>query len=162
MTYYIKQIGSTDNPIKDEMKFNDLNYIMHFEKVGKDNRNHPNVCTGDILIAIGVGQSYRILAIYKISSRFREATFEDCPNEYIRNRWPWVVNTTNLTPTFGTEWRNHDIQIDNLRQDFLKLFPNENITMRSQSLGALKHGKGYIQINKKFGEFLFNEVKKYN
>lgn len=37
------------------MKFNDLNYKIHFEKTGKDNLNHPNVYMGDIKILYELG-----------------------------------------------------------------------------------------------------------
>ncbi len=159
MAYYVKQLGSDKYPVQDD-EHNQINYLMHFQKTGRNNKNPPNICKGDILIAIGVKQSQRVLSIYKIMSTPDQATIENCPDEDIRKRWPWVAETINLTLKFGKEWQKHDLQLETLRKTFINFNPKENVTLKKQTLGALLRGSGYLQINPKFAEFIIKEVEK--
>lgn len=155
--FWLKPIGVTDNPIKENTPFNKLKDRLHFSRL------RPNgVKQNDILIAYGVGTS-KILSIYKATSFPLHVKQEEIEEERWLERWPWYVEVDNLTSNFGLIWANHNLWINSLKDEFLEMNPDQTITaVGGKTLGALNFGKDKLKLSPDFAKFIINKVVTIN
>lgn len=153
INFWLKPIGVTDNPVKEDELFNVIEDRLNFSK------QRPNgVKTNDILIAYGVGAT-KILSIYCATSYPLVVTELEKEKEDWLNRWPWYVTAHNLTPIFGENWSRHNFYINSLREEYLSINPNKPITaVGGQTLGALNYGKDKLKLSPDFAKFIIDKV----
>lgn len=150
-TIWLKPIGATGYPVTSDRLFDDAVYPLHFAKEPK------SVKIGDIVICYGVGAG-KLLSVYRVFSPVRRATPDQVESEEWMKRWSWIKDGQNLTPNYGRNWYSNDLLLKELRVDFLNSFPVKNITLTSQSLGALHHGSDKFRLSREFGEYLLNAI----
>lgn len=149
---WLKPIGHTESPINPGQKFNSKRPKLHFS-----NRRPTGVNIDDILITYGVG-ARAILSVYKVQSEPKYISDEDIEAGY-DERWPWYVLGENLTPEFGAKWWEYDLQLKDLRKEFLSAYPNKSITdAGTQSFGAFNFGADKLHLDNDFGNWLYNEI----
>lgn len=155
--YWLKPVGVTENPIPIGQKFSALNQRLNFSK-GRPN----SVKIGDLLICYGVGTT-QILSIYRVATAPIKVTQAEINNESWLERWPWYVNSENLTPNFGNEWWKHGLNPFRLMDAFKLQNPNVPITaVGGHSLGAINQGKDKLNLSREFAEFLIQKVVPLN
>lgn len=160
INYWLKPIGVTGDPIKEGDPYSIVN-------VGKGDLNFSKlrptgVSPNDILIAYGVGTT-KILSIYRVTSFPEYVTKEDIQKVDWFERWPWYVNGENLTPIFGGNWWKHNLQINGLREQFLKANMSGAITaVGGKTLGGLNFGKDKLKLSHDFAKFIINKVVAIN
>lgn len=153
ITFWLKPIGATASPVPEDRLFNQSKDNLHFSKL-RPNGVKPN----DILIAYGVGTS-NILSIYRVTSFPIGATLEEKKNADWLNRWPWHVQTDNLTRKFGATWARHNLGINALKEEFLANNPGKSITaVGGKTLGALNYGKDKLRLSPDFARFIIEKV----
>lgn len=151
--FWLKPIGVTENPVAEDRLFNKLNDELNFSKV-----RPTGVKPDDILIAYGVGTS-KILSIYSVTSFPISATLKEIEEFEWLERWPWYVQARNLTPNFGLTWASHNLWINALKEEYLRMNPSSAITaVGGQTLGALNYGKDKLKLSPEFAKFIIDKV----
>jgi hypothetical protein len=146
-TFWLKPIGVTNNLVPFTRKFDEIDSDLHFSKL-----KPKGVKEGDILICYAVGH-LKILSIYKVKSEVKNTGNEN-------DRWPFYVIGENLTPNYGREWANLNINITNQKNLVLenKLF---DVTPSGKnSYGSLMRGADKLKLTKEFGNYLLNKISK--
>lgn len=157
ITYWLKPIGVSDQPVTEDRLFNLPEEELHFSKM-----RPTGVKPGDILIAYGVGTT-KILTVYKAISFAERVTNEDINQIPRLERWPWYVRGTNLTQDFGNTWFNHNLFINSLRTEFLAQVPTGSITsIGGKTLGGLNFGKDKLKLSPEFARFIIDKVVSIN
>ncbi len=149
--FFLKPIGHSGHPIlaKDKQKFGDRKELLFAKQKPK------NINLKDIFISFGTG-SRSILCIHTCLTGVEEVQKITPEIE----RWPWCISGYNHTPKFGDRWWDSNITIDQLRDDYLSLYPKKAITAAgSQSLGALNRGADRLKITKGFAEFICQKIQ---
>jgi hypothetical protein len=156
VNYWLKPIGSDDDPILENRLFGDMRTNLHFSAV-----EPKGVKIGDVLIAYGVGAK-RILSIYRVLSSPNKMTEAEIRESRLR-RWPWYVNATNITPKFGARWNHHNVYASELVSDFLRCHPTGYITkVKGKTLGALRWGADKINLDPEFARFVVTKIGALN
>ncbi len=150
--YWLKPIGVTESPITEDRIFNKQNLDLHFAVP-------PNaVRSNDILIAYGIGAK-RILGVYKATTNGIEMTEEEREVEEWTKRWPYYVESENLTPNFGQNWMKHNLYANDLVAEFLRDHKGKHITFNGgDTLGALNYRKDKIRLTNEFAEFIISKI----
>ena len=109
---------------------------------------------GDVLIAYAV-KTQRMLSVYT-------ATEEKGYVKYFKRerdkQWPWYVKCKNNTPLFGANWPNINLTLRELRESYLRKFPDGLVFMKSQNLDDLKHGHDHIRLDARFAEYVIKQM----
>lgn len=148
---WLKPYGSQDMKVDVSTLFAE-DSPAHFSK-----RKPKGVKVNDILIVYGVGPT-NILAIYKVTSTPLEVSLEEKEEDKNLKRWPWYVKVNNLTPKYGKNWMKYNFKLKSLQKEFTTLFPDENISFKGKTLGALNFGQDKVRLSRKFASFVINKI----
>ena len=150
--YWLKPIGVSESPITEDRIFNNQFLDLHFAV-------SPNsVRKNDILIAYGIGAK-RILGVFKATTNGIEMTLEEQEEEEWTKRWPYYVESENLTPSFGENWMKHNLYASDLVEEFLNNNIEKHITFKGgNTLGALNFKKDKIRLSNEFAEFIILKI----
>ena len=153
--FLLKPIGHTGHPIlvKDRQEFG------NHKKIRFANPRPKNISPKDIIISFGTG-SRSVLCIHTALTDVAESPKEMQDKDPDTARWPWFISGDNHIPKFSDRWWEFDITIDQLRDDYLSLYPDEAITdAGSQSLGTFNQGADRLKITKGFAEFICQKIQ---
>lgn len=153
INYWLKPVGVTNHPIPETRLYNELREPMHFSKL------RPNgVKPGDILIVFAVG-STKIISLFRVTSYPEHATEEEIEDDDWLERWPWYVEAENLTLKFGATWARNGMFIGDIRDEYLHLHPNQDITFAGgQTFGAFNFGKDKLKLSPDFAHFMIEKI----
>jgi len=154
--FFLKPIGVTDRPIllKDQRDFSNLNQNLHFSK-----KKPKGVRKGDVLITVAVTAG-SLLSYFKVTGGLQEVTKDEILRDGWKERWPWYLAGRNSSPGFGGQWWIHNIQREDVRKEFLELYPDTPVTSAGGfTLGAINFGADKVQITKEFADFLISKIK---
>lgn len=147
-TYWLKPLGTIENPISAETKFDDGLFRMTFAK------GRGSIKTGDIIISYAV-KSRRILSIYTATSD--DGIIKDFEDERYK-RWPHYIVCENRSTQFGSNWAKINLSLDSLSDSFLNSHPKSFLHHESKTLSVFQWGLDRLRINNDFGEYIINEV----
>jgi|GEM_PF-2656846 len=151
INYWLKPIGVTEDPVTPERLFNEFNYPLHFAQP-------PNsVQINDVVFCYGVGVK-KMLSVYKVVSEAKQLQPDEGYDEEWMKRWPWVIQSENLTMKYGGEWSKYDLYLSILKNEFLDKNPKGLITTSSQSLGGLSWGKDKLRLSKDFARYIHEKI----
>jgi len=157
--FWLKPIGSSESPVRENRPFNEIEEDLHFSKQ-RPNGVKPN----DILIAYGVGTT-KMLSVYRVTSFPIRVPQEDIDKDKDNwlERWPWYVEAENLTQHFGATWAKHNLFTGSLRDEYLIANPDKPITaVGGQTLGALNYGKDKLKLAPDFAKFIIGKIMSIN
>lgn len=154
-TYWLKPLGSKEFPYSPDEVMDRENTRLDFAKCPK------GVAQGDVVICYGVGVR-KVLSVIKITDGPRQATKKEKRANKHLERWDWCMYGVNMTLKYGCKWNNYNLTLHNLEQDFLSHYPNEMLTTKSQSLGALRYHSDKIRLNPNFACFIISEIMDRN
>ncbi|MBE0450715.1 MAG: NgoFVII family restriction endonuclease [Clostridia bacterium] len=143
--YFLKPIGSAEEPFDEKRVFDPGIIEMRFS------RRRPNsVRKGDVLICYGVGTT-KLLGYFKVIS---DPYFDDSNSQ----RWPWKVETQNLSPTYGLTWVTKSNTLNHVKN----IYGDDKILtyVGGKSFGALQFGADKVQLNDDFAKFLIELIDK--
>jgi len=144
--YWLKPTGNPERPPEVHTVFNQARVRVEF-------RERPrSVRIGDILILYRIGVSM-ITCVTECLTAPVYVTQEELQTEPWRERWPWSVETRNLTPEYGSVWNEYDLQPFPLVREYNQLHPEE-----PQGLGALQFSKDKVKIRRRFAEFIMQRI----
>ena len=150
VTYWLKPYGTIDEQVPDTMKFDEDPFDMTFA------RGVQNIKEGDVLVVYAVG-SRKILSVYVSTGVWdKKRTFKS-PRE---ERWPYFVVCRNLTTEFGAKWPQESLTLDNLRDSYLRMYPNKEVRPGSKDFRVLQWGHDRIILEREFTEYVIDEVMK--
>lgn len=157
VTYWLKPIGVTEDPVLPDKKFSEESDDLYFSK-----RRPTGVRPNDILITYGVG-STKILSIYRATSFADHVTPDDIEENSWMERWPWYVTGLNLTRRYGHVWSQYDLSLNNLKNDFLNENPEGYITfVGGKTLGTIQRGADRVRLSHEFATFIISKVMSIN
>lgn len=142
--YFLKPVGSTDNPFDESRKLSETIQEMHFSK-RKPNAVRP----GDILICYGVGTT-KLLGYFRVLNEPFLLANED-------TRWPWAVDSENLSPKYSLRWASFSNMLSSALASYG--YGKELTYVGGKSLGALNFGADKIRLNESFAHHLINIIK---
>lgn len=151
INYWLKPIGTTEDPVTEGRSFKNKIQYMHFSVTPK------SVNKDDYLIAYGTGAK-RILSLYKVLEKPEKMNPD---NENWRKRFPWETQGENLTPEFGANWVKHSLYASNLVREYLALNPEGSITeVGGKTLGGLNFSRDKINLDPDFASFIIQKIDK--
>ena len=152
--YWLKPIGVTGEPIKNGEKF-----ILSSQRLEFSKKKPSGIKYGDIIITYGVGTG-KILSVYKnMSSEPKFVSDKELEKDSWRKRWPWSIEGKNLFQKYGGIWWKYNLHINELKDEFLKQYPNEGITRTGgKTLGCLNYGGDKICLAENFAKYLISKV----
>lgn len=150
-TYWLKPLGSKEFPYSPDAVMDKENTRLDFAKCPK------GVAQGDVVVCYGVGVR-KVLSVIKITDGPRQATKKEKRKNKHLERWDWCMYGENMTLKYGCKWNNYNLTLHNLEQDFLSHYPNEMLTTKSQSLGALRYHSDKLKLNPNFACFIISEI----
>lgn len=106
---------------------------------------------GDILFVHRIHAS-KIIFVAETIGPPRSGTKEESIKESWRQRWPWSIETKNLTPTYGAYWKRYAVNPFDLAKEYNKVNPEDKV-----NLGRMKFG-AYVSISEGFAKLLLNEI----
>ena len=152
VTYWIKPLGTSEEPVSENTLFGQTEHDITFAKYPQ------RVMAGDVLIAYAV-KTQRMLSVYT-------ATEEKGYVKYFKRerdkQWPWYVKCKNNTPLFGANWPNINLTLRELRESYLREFPDGLVSMKSQNLDALKHGHDHLRLDTRFAQYVIEKMMEIN
>lgn len=143
---FIKPIGVSGNPIYEGDFSTKGESYMYFSK-----KRPSSVTVGDILIAYAVG-GRKIIGVYKVTS-------EPMWDEDGDPRWPWYVESENLTPKLSNcKWSETDLWVTGYANHYAETY-NKPVTYNGgMNLGALNYGCDKIRLDDEYGQYLLGKV----
>jgi hypothetical protein len=113
---------------------------------------HPaSINVSDILFVHRIGVA-SLIFVAEVALEARQATAEELAKDPRHKRWAWVVDTKNLTPTFGSHWRKHRLKTFALSKEYNRLNPQERV-----KVGRLQFGAP-VRISQGFAKFLLGQI----
>jgi hypothetical protein len=153
-TFWLKPIGERFDHVTEDWKFDEPVQELYFSK-----RQPKGVKIGDIIIAYGVGIR-KILSYYKVTSdaeHLSEAILKKSPE---RKRWPWFVQSDNLSIKYAKVWYKHNLTLQNIVKEFQQNDISGILTVvGGKTLGAFERGLDKIRIRKEFAEFIIGKIE---
>lgn len=150
--YWLKPIGTKENPIPHDKLFNRTTDFMHFAVTPKSVRKN------DILIAYGTGTN-KLLSVYKVNEKPEIVK----NNEVWRERFPWEAEAENLTRNFGKNWFALNFNPFSLVEEYLSENPTGYITnVKGKTLGGINYSKDKIELDENFAEFVIEKMNQNN
>ena len=144
--FWVKQWG---DPKKD--KDFELQSTTELE-IGIDFSQKPtSIQIGDILIIHRIKHA-KIMFVAEVTSEPCKATPEDIKKQDWRKDWGWRLETRNLTPVYGGQWKEHSLKSFALAKEYNEANPQDEA-----NLGRLNFGK-HVRVSEDFGKFVFNEI----
>jgi len=150
--YWLKPIGTKENPISNDRLFNRITDLMHFAVTPKSVRKN------DVLIVYGTGTN-KLLSVYKVNEKPEIVK----NNEAWRERFPWELEAENLTRNFGKNWFALNFNPFALVEEYLSKNPTGYITnVKGKTLGGINYSKDKIELDKNFAEFVIEKMNQNN
>lgn len=143
---HIKPVVVSDNPIYEGDFSKKEQSYMYFSK-----KRPSSVCVGDLLIAYAVG-GRKIMGVYKVTS---DPKWDEDGDP----RWPWYVESVNLTPTLSNcNWLEANLWVTGIANHYAETY-NKPVTHNGgMNLGALNYGSDKIRLDDEFGQYLLGKV----
>jgi hypothetical protein len=145
--YWLKPIGLPDRPMVQQPE------IWTGSPVEIGFATPAQVGVGDVLIAFRTGVS-KLIYVAESLEAIRESTPEEREHQEWRQRWPWCLNSRNLTPTYGGVWNEFNLKPFALADEYNLLHPDHQV-----SLGTLNFGSTVLRIPRPFAEFLIQRIR---
>lgn len=152
VTYWIKPLGTSEEPVSENTSFGQAEFDITFA------RYPQSVMAGDVLITYAV-KTQRMLSVYTATEE------KDSVKYFKRERdkqWPWYVKCINNTPLFGANWPNINLTLRELRESYLREFPDGLVSKKSQNLDALKHGHDHLRLDARFAQYVIKKMMEIN
>lgn len=149
--YWLKPLGAKEHPFSPYEVLENETQILHFSKRPKA------IDVGDIVISYGVGVR-KILSVFLIIDGPKEATKQEKKRNKDLERWNWYMIGKNMTLKYGRKWNNHNLTLKRLKDEFLSLHPEKNLTTKSKSLGALRYHADKVKLSEGFAYFVIGKV----
>jgi hypothetical protein len=145
--FWIKPWGHPDrSPDEERQFFDDPSITIGFSR-------QPNrVRVGDILIVHRIKVSKLIFIAETVASPVK-VTEEQIKVNPLYRRWPWNIDTRNLTPTYGAQWSRYSLKTFALAREYNDLHPQDKV-----NLGSLNFGADKLRVSEGFGKFLIKEI----
>jgi len=144
ITYWLKPIGVTGNPIPWGEPFGQKEYPLHFA------RRPKGVRKGDIMIAYAIGHG-NILSVYEVNSAINKTTYEG-------DRWPFYLYGKNLTPYYGEEWFKHNFDIHKERLNALNFEQFKLTPSGKNSFGRMNFGGDKMRLTPDFANYIIQKI----
>ena len=154
--YFLKPIGTSEYPIniEDKTDYSHTHENLHFSKKGIPKSIRKGDCV--IVYAIPAGA---VVSYYKVTGGAQKSTLNEIKLEPWKERWPWFVESRNISPRYGEVWWRHNIKYKDLLKEFLNKHPETPATYAGgRTLGTLNFGSDNVHITKEFGEFLISKI----
>ncbi len=144
--FWVKQWGDPD-------KSEDFELQSPTEpELGIDFSQKPgSIQIGDILIIHRIKHA-KIMLVAEVTSETSEATAEDIKKEYWREKWNWRVETKNLTPIFGSQWKEQSLKTFALAKEYNEAHPQTEVNIGRLNFGA------HVRVSEDFAKFVFKEI----
>jgi HKD family nuclease len=142
--YFIKPIGSSEEPYPETSKLDNGIIKLHFSK-----RKPRAVREGDILICYAVG-STKLLGYFEVTT----------PPAFLGNdddRWPWYVKAKNLCPSYSEKWTIYNNTLASVQEKFTNGAPITYIG--GKTLGSLNYGSDKIRLTECFAKYLIHIIE---
>lgn len=148
-TYWLKPVGTKEKPIPWEETFSTITEKLYFS-----NRRPEGVKIGHILITYAVRHK-NILSIYRVTSGIYKTDKK-------KERFPFYVYGENLTPYYGDNWQDHNLNISDQRLQFLNETNYHIAQSGNDTYGLLMRGGDKMRITSEYAEYLIKKVVKIN
>lgn len=113
---------------------------------------HPvSIKVRDILFVHRIGVA-SLIFVAEVASEARRATAEELARDPRHGRWAWVIDTKNLTPSFGSRWRQFMLKTFALSKEYNRLNPQDQV-----KVGRLQFGAP-VRISQGFAKFLLEQI----
>ncbi len=144
--FWIKQWGDPNRPIDFELQSTtDIEIPIDFSL-------EPHaVQIGDIVIIHRIKLA-KIMLVAEVSAEPYKTTNEELQKEKWRRKWPWRLHTKNLTPDFGSQWREHSLKTFALAKEF-----NQENSQNKAKIGRLNFG-AHVRVNGDFAKFVIGKI----
>lgn len=154
VTYWMKPIGDTNNPVTADWKFEEEIFHIDFSKI-----RPSGIRKDDIIINYGVGCE-KILSVCKIiSEQPQHATEEEIKEAIWKKRWPWSFEVENLSCDYGKNWNKYNFTLGSLKDEFCKIYPQSCITASgNNSFGRFSFGGDKLKLNPMFANFVIQKI----
>lgn len=155
--YWLKPTGSSDAWVDRKESYDREITFLHFST-----KKPKGVRKGDVLIGYAIGWGH-ILGLFEVISEPQHVTEEEMDEEEWMNRWPWYVEGRNLTPGFGANWWQLNLQLASLKDAYQLTNPNLPVTQAGNTgFGALNFGQDKIELTPEFATFVMNQMIEIN
>jgi len=155
--YWLKPTGSSDAWVDPSESYDREITLLHFSV-----KKPVGVRIGDILIGYSIGWG-RLLGLFEVISEPQYVTDVQKEEEDWMECWPWYVEGRNLTPGFGANWWQLDLQLDMLRNEYQQADPDLPVTQAGNTgFGALSFGQDKLQLDSNFAAFVINRIMEIN
>lgn len=155
--YFLKMLGSQENPYESERNLKKDNPIGISEKSYnkfKDRLPRKN----DIFICHGVGKGKACIVGYC-------RLITDIPTKekrYEKDKWNYKYYIEDLNPQYSIDWYKYReiMKTDKIKKEFIDYkLPNQKVTPSGDSLGEINFGTGLIELTEDFALFVINKVE---
>lgn len=150
VTYWLKPLGKSPNPVPYYESFGSGNHKITFTK-----KNPSGVKEGDVLIAYSV-RSQQLISVFVAGKERGRLTHFDRPED---EQWPNYIICRNETPEYGVNWSEKGLTLSGLREEFLKHYPTNRVLPSGNELNGLQWGADHIRATPEFAEFVINVMK---
>lgn len=148
ITFWLKPLGTIENPIAPEIRFDYNPFRMTFA------RGVKSIKEGDIIIAYAV-KSRKILSVFTATTE--KGMIDNFENER-EKRWPYYVMCDNRATQFGANWSKMSLSLDSLSKSFLSSHPQSFLHHESKTLSVFQWGLDRLRISREFAEYIIREV----
>lgn len=148
ITFWLKPLGTIENPIAPEIRFDYNPFRMTFA------RGVKSIKEGDNIIAYAV-KSRKILSVFTATP---EKGMIDHFEKEREKRWPYYVMCDNRAMQFGANWSKMNLSLDSLSKSFLSSHPQSFLHHESKTLSVFQWGLDRLRISREFAEYIIREV----
>jgi hypothetical protein len=150
MTYWIKQLGLTDNKIQPTD-------LCGFSRTIDFGSRPTGIKIGDQLFVYAVGHKYLYAQLEVLS-----VPFEGHPEEFVtgvRNSdYPWLLFCRNLDKTFSDLWFDYKIDLLELAKQYHAETGSPVTTEDSENLNAIMNRKSYVRLQEGFVQYILQKM----
>jgi hypothetical protein len=144
--FWIKQKGHPDWPADYELQSTTDPFIpVDFSECPS------SVKIGDILIIHRIKHA-KIMFVAEVLSQPVKATREEIEIEEWRERWCWRLDTGNLTPDFGSQWREQSLKSFALMKEYNEANPRDIVNIGRLNFGA------HVRVSLDFAKSIFQRI----
>ncbi len=145
--YWIKPLNLQEQGGEADQRFSDSRVRIDFE-------NSPvEVQVGDILV-VYLAKVSKILYVAQCETNVDRANFQEVIETPWRDRWPYYVNGINLTPTYGSQWTDHELKLFALARSFNQNYPDQKVRVATAKLSADK-----ARISEEFAKYVMGKIR---
>lgn len=150
VTYLLKPYGTIDNPVPNNLKFDEDHFEMTFA------RGVQNIKEGDVLVVYAV-VSRKIIIVYISNGVWgKQKAFNSLREE----GWPYYLVSRNMTTEFGAKRPQDSLMLDNLRDSYPRIYPNKEVRPGAKDFRIFQWGHVRIKFDREFTTYVIGEVMK--